>query len=196
MKSLTKYESRIARASEGQLVALLSNSSMLFAWVSTDAARAELVSFATKRLVALRKAAPKAAQCTTQARINRAMFLIAQDKAAAKAVANLIKTAREGVLVTAEVIATVEAKLGFQLTGGQLKAIFFAFQNGGHFEEAIKFASSVSTSFVMEVHSSIRWMEKNIIGGLIVRLGVAASKGISKFGGIMKAAFAVAGITV
>ena len=192
--NVKKIRAQVAQLNEGKIVSLLSNSSSLLSvkGIKTDADRRIVKSILLNRLTKIRAASAALADKTVMTRINRALVLRAQDKAVAKAMATFIKVAKEGGSVTAASVLEAEQKLGVQFTGGQLKAIFFAFQNGGHFQMALDFASSIGEAFCLEVSSSIRWMEKQIFGGLMIKLGVVAKAGISKFVGIIAKAFAAA----
>ena len=192
--NVKKIRAQIAQLNEGKIVSLISNSSSLLQvrGIKTDADRRIIKSWLISRLTKLRAASAALADNTVYQRINRSYMLRKHDQATAKAVSLLIKTAKEGGSITAASLLEVETKLGLQLSVGQLKAIFFAFQNGGHFQAALDFASSIGEAFCLEVSSSIRWMEKQIFGGLMIKLGVVAKASISKFVGIIAKAFAAA----
>ncbi len=191
MKTLQKFKARIARATEVQLVALVSNPSLFFAWVRSDAEVRTLRTHAVKKLTAIRIASKEAADNSVQARLNRATALIRMDRAVSKTVLALVAKAKDGEVVTTEEIVAVERTLR-KLTEGQLKAIFFAFVNAGHFDQALAFATEQGEAFALSVSSTIRFVEKQIFGGLMIALGVVASKGITKFRGIVAKAFAKA----
>lgn len=192
--NVKKIRAQVAQLNEGKIVSLVNNSSLLLSvkGIKTDADRRIVKGLLLNRLTKIRAASAAMADNTVHQRINRSYMLRKQDQVTAKAVSLLIKTAKEGGNVTVASLMEVETKLGLQLSVGQLKAIFFAFQNEGHFQAALDFASSIGEAFCLEVSSSIRWMEKQIFGGLMIKLGVVAKAGISKFVGIIAKAFAAA----
>ena len=197
--AVEKFLDLVARCSnQSELLKLVVNNGQLIfkcvAVKSHSEFRSCLIA-ARDRLWALR-GQNKTVDNTVQTRINRSVALNAADKAIRKSVATLVAQAQEGVLVTPAMILEVEAKLGFQLSEGALKAIFFAYVNKGvtMFDLAIQFAESISSDFVMSVFKTIRFMERTAVRAMMVAKGllstgkVAVSKALAVAFAIAKSA--------
>ena len=197
--TVNKFLDLVARCSnQSELLKLVVNNGQLIfkcvAVKSHSEFRSCLIA-ARDRLWALR-GQNKTVDNTVQIRINRSVALNAADKAIRKSVATLVAQAQEGVLVTPAMIMEVEAKLGFQLSEGALKAIFFAYVNKGvaMFDLAIQFAESISSDFVMSVFKTIRFMERTAVRAVMIAKGllstgkVAVSKALAVAFAIAKSA--------
>ena len=178
--AVEKFLDLVARCSnQSELLKLVVNNGQLIfkcvAVKSHSEFRSCLIA-ARDRLWALR-GQNKTVDNTVQTRINRSVALNAADKAIRKSVATLVAQAQEGVLVTPAMILEVEAKLGFQLSEGALKAIFFAYVNKGvtMFDLAIQFAESISSDFVMSVFKTIRFMERTAVRAMMVAKGLLST---------------------
>ncbi len=194
--TVNKFLDLVARCSnQSELLKLVVNNGQLIfkcvAVKSHSEFRSCLIA-ARDRLWALR-GQNKTVDNTVQTRINRSVALNAADKAIRKSVATLVAQAQEGVLVTPAMILEVEAKLGFQLSEGALKAIFFAYVNKGvtMFDLAIQFAESISSDFVMSVFKTIRFMERTAVRAMMVAKGLL-STGKVAVSKALAVAFAVA----
>ena len=194
--TVNKFLDLVARCSnQSELLKLVVNNGQLIfkcvAVKSHSEFRSCLIA-ARDRLWALR-GQNKTVDNTVQTRINRSVALNAADKAIRKSVATLVAQAQEGVLVTPAMIMEVEAKLGFQLSEGALKAIFFAYVNKGvaMFDLAIQFAESISSDFVMSVFKTIRFMERTAVRAMMVAKGLL-STGKVAVSKALAVAFAVA----
>ena len=194
--AVEKFLDLVARCNNTSelLKLVVNNGQLIFSCVAvrSHAEFRECLVAARTRLWALRSQ-NKAVDNTVQARINRAILLNAADKAVRKSVATLVAQAQEGVLVTPAMILEVEAKLGFQLSEGALKAIFFAYVNKGvaMFDLAIQFAESISSDFVMSVFKTIRFMERTAVRAMMVAKGLL-STGKVAVSKALAVAFAVA----
>ena len=198
--NLQKFKESVARSTESTIVRVLADNAKLL-WsiigVKSDADHRQLRSICVARLAKLRSiSADKAELTAVQVRLNRAVLLNKADKVLRKSVATLVAQAQEGVLVTPAMIMEVEAKLGFQLSEGALKAIFFAYVNKGvaMFDLAIQFAESISSDFVMSVFKTIRFMERTAVRAVMIAKGllstgkVAVSKALAVAFAIAKSA--------
>lgn len=194
--SLNRFKGSLIRATESQLVRVLSNNARLLWNLGCVKSHQDFVTvrhLVVKRLCAVRALTMKSADNSVQQRINRSIALNRAERAERKSVATLIASAKEGVLVTPEMILETEAKLGFQLSEGALKAIFFAYVNKGYtsFDLAIQFAESVGNTFVLSVFKTIRFMERTAIRSMMIAKGLL-STGLVSVSKSIAAAFAVA----
>lgn len=194
--AIEKFLDLVARCSnESELLKLVVNNGQLIFSCVAIRSHAEFRSClvaARTRLWTLRSQ-NRVVDNTVQTRINRAVLLNKADKVLRKSVATLVAQAKEGVLVTPEMILEIEAKLGFQLSEGALKAIFFAYVNKGYtsFDLAIQFAESISNDFVMSVFKTIRFMERTAVRAMMVAKGLL-STGKAAVSKALAVAFAVA----
>ena len=194
--SLSRFKGSLIRATESQLVRVLSNNARLLWDLGMVKSHKDFVtvrSLVVKRLCTIRTLTKTAADNAVQQRISRSIALNRADKAERKSVATLISQAKEGVLITPEMILEVEAKLGFQLSEGALKAIFFAYVNKGYtsFDLAIQFAESVGNTFVLSVFKTIRFMERTAVRAMMIAKGLL-STGKAAVSKALAVAFAVA----